>query len=442
MNWRKASSSIRRVLAFPNFIFVFISCANASVGLLYIQQDIQWGAQYMPVAAAAAYFVSRLLYAFEKGLKISRNEILGYAFIISTAVSLALQTSLGVDATDTEGISALDYTTGMWTFNMLYFFAGAACIPARYRKSDIIAIILVLLVLIPFLAAPKQVIFLDYWEMRQRLQFNSFTHLNISEWCVFILISAFAFASDRLRPIILVVTFVVLFGLQGRSSTVFTPFSMLVFWVLTGGKRVIFIYGCIAVIAVGVFVLTPVSDLLMDSNESALERMLISEDDSSLEGRRAIFEESLQNLPKSILYGDPTYIAVEAGRMGSYIHNLLSMWQFFGLIPFVLIIIVLIRSLLVMRRRLMIGNLSVMEEIACMLLIYVAISVVLAKSVVFYWLWFAAGYWILQYSGSNRKVRLGSGSANRKPWYKNLRRSKRRSKGKSGRSPVVGGARW
>ena len=434
MNWRSASSAVRYLLNFPGCILVFLGCANATIGLLYIQKPIDLGAQYLPAVAAVAYFLSRMLFAFEKGLKISGNELLGYAFVISTAVSVAIQISLGLDATDSGGLSSLDYTVAMWSFNMLYFFAGAACIHTRYRKSNIVALILLLLVLVPFLAAPKELIFVQFYELKQILDSDRLTHLGISEWCVFLLIGAFAFSTDRVRPLVIIVTVVCLFGLQGRSSTLFTPFTMLLFWMLTGGKKAILLFAGLAILALVTLTFFPIFDSLLDADERALERMLLDADDGSLQGRQAILENSLQHLPASIPYGDPTYIAIEAGTMGSFIHNLLSMWQFFGLLPFLLIVIILIRGLLVMKTRLRRGNLSVMEEIGCMLLIYSSVSVVFSKSIVFYWLWFAAGYWSLQYSGSKRKI----STRNDKPRSSRKRRSKRRSKSKRSQALPTG----
>ena len=154
--------------------------------------------------------------------------------------------------------------------------------------------------------------------------------------------------------------------------------------------------------------------------------MLLSEgEDGSLNARGDLFIKSLEHLPKSILYGDPTYIAYEAGSMGSYIHNILSMWQFFGLLPFILILVIYARALLIMKNRMEKGDLTVMEEFACMILIYSSVSIVLSKSVVFYWMWFSAGYWMLLYSPLIKKDKKNK---------RRRRRRKRRSKQRRFRS--------
>ncbi len=424
MNWRKLNTFGQYLLNFPGCILIFVNCASATIGLLYLQEPFDVGFQYLPGIAALAYFTSRSLYSLDYGVNISRNEVLAYLFVFSTAISVAVQISLGIDAIDSDGLSALDYTVAMWVFNMFHFFAGAACNRASYKKSDIVAIVLLLLVVIPYITAPKAGLFFDYWLLRQATGLENFTHLTISEWCVFFFVGAFAFASDKLRPIVIITSVICLFGMQGRSSTVFSLFTFLLFWLLTGKKKVVFTYICVGAVAVILLLLSPASEQLLSENDRALERMLLDSEDSSLEARANIFWESLQYLPKMILYGDPSYIALEAGRMGSYIHNILSMWQFFGLAPFVLILILLTRSLLVMRNRLIKGNLSVMEEIACMLLIYASVSVVFSKSVVFYWLWFAVGYWMLQYAGKGMHSRKQPKNITKK----RKRRSRRRTK--------------
>jgi len=405
MNQRKLSDFFQNILNFPGCWLVFIPCASATIGLLYLRTPFEVGVQYLPAVASMAYFISRSLFMLNNGLSLSKNEIIGYLFFFSVALSMGLQLFLEIDAIASDGRSALDFTLASWAFSNFYLFAGASCTRASYSKSNIVAIVLLLLVVVPFIAAPKQAIFIDYWQLRQETGKNDLTHLIIAEWCVFLIIGSFAFAKNTLRPIIIVAAAIVLFGLQGRSSTVFTLFSLLSFWMLTGGKKVVLIYAGIAIEAAVAVTTLPISDLMLGANDKALDRMLLDSEDNSLEGRTEGLKNSIEHLPNSILFGDPTYIAIEAGGMGSYIHNILSMWQFFGLLPFLLVLYALYRSVMAMRARLRKGNLSVMEEMGCMLLIYAIVGALLSKSILSHWLWFSVGYWMFQYSKPARQQR-------------------------------------
>jgi len=333
-------------------------------------------------------------------LVLTTNELLAFSFIGFTAVAIAGQSILAMDVVDQENVSSWSYTVSLWFFSVSYFFAGAACTHALYKKSNLVAVTMVLLVVVPLWFALEGTLFLDYYRMGQELGNPAFSHLYISEWCVFFFIGAYGFASPALRPVIVVVAVASLFSLQGRSSTVLTFATFFIYSFLIDGRKAIFtVSGVILLAAVAYFYL-PIEDIVFSSDERRLDRMLLSDEeaDSSLEGRADIFWFSLNHLPKSIPFGDPTFIAIKAHRMGSYIHNLLSMWQFFGLIPFLLMVVMLYRGLRMMWKKIKYGQLTVMEEIACMLLIYATISVALAKSINFYWLWFAVGYWMLKYS--------------------------------------------
>jgi len=138
VNWRKPSAFFQKILNFPSCILVLTTCASATVGILYLKTPFEEGFQYLAAVAAASYFVSRFLFALNNGFVLSKNEILGYLFFCSTALSMSIHLILELDAVDSVGRSSLDFTFAQWAFNIFYMFAGAACSQAKYRKSNIV----------------------------------------------------------------------------------------------------------------------------------------------------------------------------------------------------------------------------------------------------------------------------------------------------------------
>lgn len=418
MEWRNLYPRLNRLTSFPGYFLICLNCASATIGILYLQDPFKEFFQYLPGLAAILYFVNRLAGIAYYKLKVSKNEIIGYLFILSTGVSLVGQSALGMDANDQNNVSSWSFTFAAWTYNVMYFFAGAACTQIKYEKSNILAIVFVLLVVIPLLNTLDGGLFVDYYKLKQITGDQNLSHLYISEWCVFLFISAYAFANRVFRPFVIIIALVCLFSLQGRSSTIFTFVAIVTFSFFVEGRKIFYTAIICIVIGIAAYFFLPIQDVLVEARGEAFDRMVLSggEEDNSLTARSDILWFSIGHLPQSVLFGDPTFIALEARKMGSYIHNLLSMWQFFGLLPFLLIVVILIRSLLSLKSRIKQGGLTVMEEIAGMLLIYVTVSVVLSKSIIFYWLWFATGYWMLRYADAiqSSKRRRSSRSGRKK----------------------------
>jgi len=423
MNWRNLYPGLESLGRYPGYWLGCITTASATLGVLYFKSPYETYFQYLAAVASVLYFIGRLAFSVYYRVTLTTNEMIAYIFVFATAFALVGQYTQGMDVLDQDNISSFSYTSALWFFNVSYFFAAGACTRVDFKKSNIIAIAMVALVVYPLWTALEEgELFLDYYKMRIATGNDNFSHLYIAEWCVFFFIGAYGFAKPLLRPFIIIIAFVCLFSLSGRSSTIFTTAALLIFSVISLGRKTILLFIGIAIITAIAYVYLPVEDVLFEADKKELEEMLFSGDelDDSFEARGEIFWFSIKHLPKAALFGDPTFLALEAKRMGSYIHNLLSMWQFFGVVPFVLMVVMLYKSLWIMKRRISEGNLSVMEEIACILLIYATISVIASKSVSFYWLWFAAGYWMLRYSVESH---AGDGEPVFKPRRK---RSKRR----------------
>lgn len=416
LDWKRLYVQTDKFSRSQGYIAICIICAVSTIGLLYIQEQINFPTQYLATYAAALYFVGRLAFALRYRLTIGRDEGILLSLIILMIVSLTMQSVMGLDFIDQNGVSSHDYTLSMWAFAMFYLFAGASCNRAKHSKSLVVALVLMGLALIPIVKAADGGLLLMYWQIGINLGIEGFSHLNIAEWVVFLLIGAYAFAKPLLRPVIVVLALYCLFALQGRSSTFFTIVTFIVFGLLTQGKKSLYTWVGIAVVAAAAYAFLPIEQLFYEADEKSIERMLLSQDeeDGSLAGRSEVLGLSLGLLPKAAAFGDPTILAREMQQMGSYIHNILSMWQFFGLIPFLLLVYVIFISLIKMYKTIASKQYSVMDEMAALLLIYSTISVIAAKSIVFYWIWFSIGYWMLSYSYETHGKKKSKGKRRRR----------------------------
>ena len=98
------------------------------------------------------------------------------------------------------------------------------------------------------------------------------------------------------------------------------------------------------------------------------------------------------------------------GYIGYYIHNILSYWRQFGLIPFILVIISSIylpwRLIHRSSKGFLSGVSSSYRRLLVVLFIYCVLSIILAKAFEWYFLWLYVGYasWIAQSSLLQQKI--------------------------------------
>ncbi len=117
--------------------------------------------------------------------------------------------------------------------------------------------------------------------------------------------------------------------------------------------------------------------------------------DSSVLARNQILIENLKDLRHEIFISDPNYLIKKHGNLGQYIHNILSAWQSYGLIFFLLISYISLSNLLFLykhKNNLMktrVGRFGVFIFIFCFL------SILLSKSIYYYPFWFALGFIVI-----------------------------------------------
>ncbi len=63
------------------------------------------------------------------------------------------------------------------------------------------------------------------------------------------------------------------------------------------------------------------------------------EGDASQQARNALLHVGLKRTLESPILGDYGGVIHEFGNLGSYIHNILSYWQTYGLLPFILAVL-------------------------------------------------------------------------------------------------------
>ena len=200
----------------------------------------------------------------------------------------------------------------------------------------------------------------------------------------------------KTRPLFLVITVLILFACGGRTALYAATAAILLFELsrLTR-KTSLWLIAYAAVIAVGIWFVS--ENFSVDVENRRATSMVFStgiEDDNSYHARLEILRVAPEGFPSQFWIGDPGFIASRFSSMGDYIHNLLSVWQFFGFFAFAGFTFLLIRSLIKMFNA-RTNELDSALQGHSITLIYVVISVIFAKAVTFKLLWLTLGYWML-----------------------------------------------
>lgn len=316
------------------------------------------------------------------------------------------QAALNIDAVDLDGRRSIEFARSFWLMGVLWFLAGAALADARLPDSNALAFGIIGLLIALLWIGSEGFLVINYALLSAGLGGFRFSHLNTSDYTVFLLALAYGMSTKWWRFIVVVGALGVLFSLGGRSALFIFAASVIVhqlFYVrgIVGAK--ILSATVLVVIMVYVFVSAAESGLIDVAGKDLLFSRGYAADPSVLE-RIEQMRFGVDNLYLQIPFGDPSLIVERFSSVGAYMHNVLSVWQFYGFFFFAILVFSLVFCL-----RFSIsfksGDGSVLSVSFSVLLIYVCISVAISKSFTFYLMWLVLGYWFekkasLRYRGS------------------------------------------
>jgi hypothetical protein len=318
--------------------------------------------------------------------------------VFSLIVVVGLQHLYIEDMVDGLGRSALGITRGILLLGLSWMLCGAPVQGLRREQS--IALPLSIMVFLSFavLSNLNGGIFVSYGKLSEgRSDGIELNHLVVGESASFLLLLAYAFITYRWRLLIFVLSTAILFSLGGRSALFSYLFAVGMHFYLNVpvGRKWTHLLGMFAVLVVFVSIY-----LLFDLKDDTVTRMLFSQGisvDGSVVERQDGFFRGLKALPSQILIGDPAFLIRTFRSMGTYIHNLLSAWQFFGLLPFLMFVsaLVWVAFYIFKNRQKMDGPI---DDFGILIFLYSGVSILTAKYIGFQMFWFGIGFWLFRMS--------------------------------------------
>lgn len=322
-----------------------------------------------------------------------KDDVLLMFFIVYMLFVVSMQVYIYPDMIDNYGRSSHSFLTNSLILNICYILIGYILVSVgTIKKSIRVSLLIQILLLFIVLTKLNGNVVIDYREIRGNYSSSSevANHLLAGPYIYIALVFSYSLATQRWRNISFLASIVILFVLGGRADLILFILSVFTYE---------FIKSCFIAKLSKITILILLIGLVFvflsqfDTDNQLLNRMIFSQgiaSDASLAHRVDIFNVGIKGLKNQLFFGNVTEIVAAHGTTGAYIHNILSMWQFYGFIAFLVLVFMLIIGF--KRVKFLIKNseetLSVFISLMFLSTIF---GLILAKSVTYVVLWISVG---------------------------------------------------
>lgn len=398
MTMRFGKREIAHFLGRLAFAMALIYSAVLLVGALVV--GVMVPAQRLLLIGGGLGIFSIMLRVGRYGdVRITRDVGMVVALAVTILVALGLQSAQDYDEVDILGRSSFEFglTAAALIFSWFAIGMGAECIRLNSRHGNFIGACLAFGVLAVVASNGGSGGQVNYEAVNASLGDVRVDHISLQDSVVLLLLFAYARTTGYFRFGVILAAFASLFMLGGRATFFFFALAILFsMWAKGLQSR------AISFAATGLCMLYLVVALPQGENylPEGISRMLFiggMAEDRSHSARLEILHDSIEGLYAQAAFGDPGWVVRRFGSVGSYIHNLLSVWQFYGIVPFMIVVILMARAMLHFFMRYARRGVK-FDDFGGSGLVYAVISIVAAKSLMFGMIWFFMGYWAIKAS--------------------------------------------
>ena len=199
-------------------------------------------------------------------------------------------------------------------------------------------------------------------------------------------------SKNWLRLLLFTLGCMFLFLLNSRSSLYAFVIVMLIYQglFLKSGSRTL----NVLMISIAVLILLSTSyfDTLIENNSRMLAIFNDIGADDSVNERKLLFEVGLERTLNKPIMGDYGGVIKEFNNLGSYIHNILSYWQAYGLIPFMLVVYFFLIQAAYISYKSFKDRFVIKSDIYFNISIYTILLLVISQSYAWHYAWFFLGF--------------------------------------------------
>jgi hypothetical protein len=360
------------------FIVFWIFVLGKIVECMFMAEPIVFGDYVLSLFAGLVFLISFMKFCVAGKYTISRSVFALFTFML---ISVIWQIQFNENNVDFVGRSTHGFLLYVYAKAALMFFVGHMIGKVDLKHSDKGALFVTgILLIISWLG-------FSYGPNSQSFAYNQatsvFYHLIFSEYFVIAFMLSLSIAKNRfVKSLIISVSIIILYKLDGRATILCSIISILgltLFGKAASYKKVI--YFSLSLIGI-FFVVAPVILFYTGSvkwiDQSAIERV-------------KIFQISREFIIEQFWIGNISLIYQAFGSFGYYVHNGLSMLQFYGIISFLIYIFVFVSFGSMMYSKLDIQP-SVNRRLFLLLYVYAVCSTITAKYVGNWLIWLSLGY--------------------------------------------------
>lgn len=325
---------------------------------------------------------------------VHKRALILFIIIISMLASYGIQLLLGYDSQDKLGSSTLGRIGYIILFSISWLVIGYS-VNSLSLKVRYLAVTIFLLALFVVCLSIDSFPFVSYELLSKKHGLSpemSLSHLGITDSAIILTMVFFA-SREKTNFICIFIALFMLLSLGGRSALFLFIVSTAIVSFIKASSR----SKTIMIIASFTF-LVPAVGLFMSyidlSDNKTMARFFFANGltgDGSLIQRLEQFRISIDLLPEQLAVGNYALNVEQTKEFGGYIHNILSAWQFYGVVIF---LVILSTSLQYLYSSINKYNFVKYDGLynASWLYIYACLSLLLSKYIGFYLFWFALGY--------------------------------------------------
>ncbi len=384
-----------------NLIYFFI----VTIVLLRVFSNLNFFSNSLAVVAPLAIIPLGAIYVTPQLIAIGKRKvnISIFLFFLTCIFLLLIPILQNIFLDNLFDYSSRSSHQYIWTISLLaisWIFAGAVmgCI----RNTDLffkwITYISFLIVTICLIYALNGNFFVDYQFLTSlRNDDIKIHHLSLTEplMLIFFMVLAFLY-NTKIKWIAILIILFFMFALGGRVAFFCYILTILIYEFLS--SRVYnYLPKLLFIVVVGIYVFLSLSTSLNDDFE--FNKLFLSngiENDESFRGRMLFFKDFGEGVLNQVVIGNPNFFIIHHNDLGTYAHNILSLFQFYGLIPFIIIVF----SLLFIVKKIYVLKLYLIDDIlikfGILFFIYTFFSILVGKAVLFSSLWFMLGFWFFK----------------------------------------------
>lgn len=392
-------------IIFLNFIYLFV----VTIISVRVFSNLNFFSYPLAVLAPVLIIPLGFLYLMPKIMvlskpKININIFLFYLILSFLLLIPILQGAFLDNLFDNASRSSHQY---VWTISLLalsWIFAGAVigCIKNITFFFEYVTYIGFLVFTICLIYALNGNFFIDYHFLSGlRSDGIKIHHLSLTEplMLIFFMVLAFLY-NTKLKWIAISTILFFMFALGGRVAFFCYILAILIYELLSSNIYK-YLIKFLFIAAIGVYFFIMISTNLSDNFQ--FNKLFLSdglEGDESFKGRMQFFYDFSDGALSQIVIGNPNFLINRHNDLGTYAHNILSLFQFYGLIPFIVIMYCLffiIKKIYVLKLH---KSDDVLIRFGILFFIYTFTSVLLGKAILFSSLWFILGFWLFKLRNS------------------------------------------